>query len=220
MSTRRATRAKNAAQHPGLLDLTPKRKCRMKAEVAADRQAKLEVKKEKERANDAGIKRVADYEKNQADNNALADATPWVMMDAGGLALSCAAVERALTLWSTHTLTIKMVRAAKGKNITLPKTLNQSTGKVSSRQTGFNGISWGTSTRAYAKEIVKNLHDDKFNTIIASAMEFSKKSRWPCDDIADDVAEDELLDLDERAQLVDISDTESESKGDGDSGAE
>ncbi|KAG1844763.1 hypothetical protein C8R48DRAFT_678368 [Suillus tomentosus] len=129
---------------------------------------------------------------------------------AGGLALSCAAVERALTLWSTRTLTIKMVQAAKNKtSISLPKTMNQSTGKVSCRQTGFNDISWGTSTRAYAKAIMKNLREDKFEVIIASAMEFSKKSRRPGDDVDDAAVEDDL-DLDERAQLVDISDTESE----------
>ncbi|KAG2116937.1 hypothetical protein DEU56DRAFT_748183, partial [Suillus clintonianus] len=129
---------------------------------------------------------------------------------AGGLTLSCAAVERALTLWSTRTLTIKMVQAAKNKtSILLPKTMNQSTGKVSCRQTGFNDVSWGTSTRAYAKAIMKNLREDKFEVIIASAMEFSKKSCRPGDDVDDAAVEDDL-DLDERAQLVDISDTESE----------
>lgn len=104
-----------------------------------------------------------------------------------------------------------MVWAAKGKNITLLKTLNQSTSKVSSQQTGFNDISWGTSMQVYAKAIIKNLHNDKLNTIITSVMEFLKKSRQPYDNIADDVAKDKLLDLDEHAQLVDISDTESES---------
>ncbi|KAG2112307.1 uncharacterized protein F5147DRAFT_572537, partial [Suillus discolor] len=139
---------------------------------------------------------------------------------AGGLALSCAAVERALTLWSTHTLTIKMVQAAKNKtSISLPKTMNQLTGKVSCRQTGFNDISWGTSTRAYAKAIMKNLREDKFEVIIASAMEFSKKKSRPGDDVDDAAVEDDL-DLDERAQLVDISDTESEGNDGSDSDVE
>ncbi|KAG1793244.1 uncharacterized protein HD556DRAFT_1238063, partial [Suillus plorans] len=129
---------------------------------------------------------------------------------AGGLALSCAAVERALTLWSTRTLTIKMVQAAKNKtSISLPKMMNQSTGKVFCRQTGFNDISWGTSTRAYAKAIMKNLCEDKFEVIIASAMEFSKKKKSPGNDVDDAAVEDDL-DLDERAQLADISNTESE----------
>ncbi|KAG1908782.1 uncharacterized protein F5891DRAFT_937477, partial [Suillus fuscotomentosus] len=131
---------------------------------------------------------------------------------AGGLALSCAAVERALTLWSTHTLTIKMVQATKNRtSISLPKTMNQSTGKVSCRQTGFNDISWGTLMHAYAKAIMKNLHEDKFEVIIASAMEFSKKKKSLGDDIDDTAMEDDL-DLDEHAQLVHISDTKS--KGD------
>ncbi|KAG1871595.1 hypothetical protein F4604DRAFT_1681411 [Suillus subluteus] len=118
-------------------------------------------------------------------------------------------VERALTLWSTHTLTIKMVQVAKNKtSISLPKTMNQSTGKVSCQQTGFNDISWGTLMCAYAKAIVKNLCEDKFEVIVASAMEFLKK-KSPGDDIDDATVEDDL-DLDERTQLVDISDTESE----------
>jgi hypothetical protein len=113
-----------------------------------------------------------------------------------------------------------MVQAAKNKtSISLPKTMNQSTGKVSCRQTGFNDISWGTSTRAYAKAIMKNLREDKFEVIIASAMEFSKKSRRPGDDVDDAAVEDDL-DLDERAQLVDISDTESEGNDGSDSDVE
>lgn len=94
--------------------------------------------------------------------------------------------------------------------ISLLKMMNQLTGKVSCQQTGFNDISWGTLTRAYAKAIMKNLREDKFEVIIASAMEFSK-SRRPGNDI-DDVAMEDDLDLDEHAQLVDISNTES--KGD------
>ncbi|KAG1736443.1 uncharacterized protein EDB91DRAFT_1250065 [Suillus paluster] len=110
---------------------------------------------------------------------------------AGGLVLSCAA-------------------AAKNKtSISLPKTMNQSTGKVSCQQTGFNDISWGTLTCAYVKAIMKNLCEDKFEVIVASAMEFSKKKSCPGDDV-DNAAMEDDLDLDERTQLVDISDTESE----------
>ncbi|KAG0705983.1 hypothetical protein DFH29DRAFT_1028190 [Suillus ampliporus] len=123
---------------------------------------------------------------------------------AGGLALSCAVVERALMLIATRTITIKMVLAAKGKSIPLPKTLNHSTGKVSNRQMGFNDITW----------------DEKFQAIITSAKEFSKKSHHSGNDRAvDDTVDDE--DLDERcgepsifphpqrAQLMDISEFES-----------
>ncbi|KAG2337210.1 hypothetical protein BDR05DRAFT_1005226 [Suillus weaverae] len=115
---------------------------------------------------------------------------------AGVLALSCAAVEQALTLVSTHTLTISMVLAAKGKSIPLPKTLNHSTGKVSNRQTGFN---------------------NKFQTVITSAKEFSKKSHCSANDRAIDYAVAEDEDLDECAQLVDISESESGSEDHDDS---
>jgi hypothetical protein len=124
-------------------------------------------------------------------------------------------VERALKLVSTGTLTIAVVQAAKGsRSISLPKMMNYSTGKTSTRQTGFNDVTWGTSTRAYAKAI-RNLPDHKFEAVITSSLEFSKKShRHGASDerLNDGVVEDEL-DLDERAQLVDISDSESEDGG-------
>ncbi|KAG1735573.1 uncharacterized protein EDB91DRAFT_1250404 [Suillus paluster] len=114
---------------------------------------------------------------------------------AGGLVLSCAAVERALTLIATRTITIKMVLAAKGKSIPLLKTLNHSTGKVSNRQMGFNDVIWGSSTHSYVKLI-----------------EFSKKSHHSGNNraINDAVVDDE--DLDEHAQLMDISESESGSE--------
>ncbi|KAG2123979.1 uncharacterized protein EDB93DRAFT_1258973 [Suillus bovinus] len=109
---------------------------------------------------------------------------------AGGLALSCAAVERALTLITTHTITIEMVLAVKGKSIPLPKMLNHSTGKVSNCQMGLNDVTWGSSMRSY---------------------EFSKKSHHSGNDRAvDDAVDDE--DFDEHAQLVDISESESGSE--------
>ncbi|KAG1837629.1 hypothetical protein DFJ58DRAFT_734231 [Suillus subalutaceus] len=126
-------------------------------------------------------------------------------------------VERALTLVTTCTLTISMVLAAKGKSIPLPKALNHSTSKVSNRQTGFNDVTWGISTCSYAKSLVKRFRDEKFQSVITSAKEFFKKSHRSGDDraIDDAVAEDE--DLDECAQLVDISESESGSKDHDDS---
>ncbi|KAG1824696.1 uncharacterized protein BJ212DRAFT_1475989 [Suillus subaureus] len=59
-----------------------------------------------------------------------------------------------------------------------------------------------------AMAIMKNLHEDKFKVIVASAMEFLKK-KSPGDDVNDAAVEDDL-DLDECAQLVDISNAESE----------
>ncbi|KAG2082021.1 uncharacterized protein F5147DRAFT_783441 [Suillus discolor] len=76
MSTRRVTRAKNATQHPGIPDIMPKKKHRTAEEVAAELQSKLDAKEEKERTKRAGIKRVAKYEKKQADQDVVTDATP------------------------------------------------------------------------------------------------------------------------------------------------
>ncbi|KAG1908783.1 uncharacterized protein F5891DRAFT_1180341 [Suillus fuscotomentosus] len=70
MSTHCITHTKNATQHPGLADMVPKKKCCMAAEVAAERQAKLDAKEEKKHAKAAGIKCVAEYEKKQADKDA------------------------------------------------------------------------------------------------------------------------------------------------------
>src|SRR5882757_9074220 len=122
-------------------------------------------------------------------------------------------VERALKLVSTGTLTIAVVQAAKGsRSISLPKMMNYSTSKTSTRQTGFNDVTWGTPTCAYAKAI-RNLPDHKFEAVITSSLEFSKKSHHASDErLNDGVVEDEL-DLDECAQLVDISDSESEDGG-------
>lgn len=73
---RLVTRPKNAGQHPGLL--IPKQARRSSEEVAAERKAKEAAKKEKERTKKAGIKRVAAFEKNQADNDAM-EQTPKVV---------------------------------------------------------------------------------------------------------------------------------------------
>jgi hypothetical protein len=78
MSTgnRITTRSKNVAQRPGLL--VPKQTRRTSEEVAASRRAKEDAKKEKEDAKKAGIKRVAEFEQNQAENDAI-ERTPRVV---------------------------------------------------------------------------------------------------------------------------------------------
>jgi hypothetical protein len=115
-----------------------------------------------------------------------------------------------LTLVATGTLTVEMIHAAKGRNVTLPKTLNHSTGKISSRQTGFNDITWGGTTRKYVRSISKayKKKPEKFDEIITRAKEFSKKNRRANDSAgsADGDATEEEDDLDE--ELVDISSSE------------
>ena len=77
MSTDRVTtRSKNSAQHPGLL--VPKQIRRTSEEVAADRKVKEDTKKEKQNNKKASIKRVAEFEQNQADNDAM-ERTPRVV---------------------------------------------------------------------------------------------------------------------------------------------
>ena len=63
------TRSKNAAQRPGLL--VPKQTRRPTEEVVAERKVKEDAKQAKEAAKNAGIKRVADFEQNQADLDAM-----------------------------------------------------------------------------------------------------------------------------------------------------
>ena len=70
------TRSKNATQRPGLLIQAKVR--RTSDEVAAIREAKENVEKEKERTKEAGIKRVAAYERNQAEEDAM-EQTPRVV---------------------------------------------------------------------------------------------------------------------------------------------
>jgi hypothetical protein len=104
-----------------------------------------------------------------------------------------------------------MIRDAKGRTVTLPKTLNHSTGKQSNRQTGFNDVTWGNSTRSYAKSIKRALTNDKFSEITTRAKEFCKKSRR-VDDGPDNALDGDTIneELDERAQLMDISSSESD----------
>jgi hypothetical protein len=98
-----------------------------------------------------------------------------------------------------------MVRTAKGRNILLPKKLNQSTGKISNRQTGFNDASWGRSTRAYVRSIDTNLSSKNFDLIIHRAMAFARKSRRAEDktETQASATSGDTLELDKRAQLRD-----------------
>ena len=116
-------------------------------------------------------------------------------------------MERALTLVATRTLTIEMVRASKSKsNITLPRSVNPSTGKESMRQTGFSDVSWGKATRSYARS-ASSLANAKFDIIIHDAKEFLKpiRSRNKTMDTTREIINIDDDDDDERAHLVDNS---------------
>ena len=112
-------------------------------------------------------------------------------------------MERALILVATGTLTIEMAHGSKGKTIPLPRTVNRSTGKESTRQTGFSDIAWGKATRGYAKS-ARSLTDVKFNAIVQDAKEFLRpiQSRNKTTEAMEIITIDDDDD-DERAHLVD-----------------
>ena len=85
----------------------------------------------------------------------------------------------------------------------MPKKLNQSTGKISNRQTGFNDASWGKSTRAYVRGIDTNLSSKNFDIIIRRAMAFAKKSRRAEDKTETSTGPGDAIELDKRSQLKD-----------------
>lgn len=115
-------------------------------------------------------------------------------------------MERALTLVATGTLTIEMARGSTGKSISLPRTINLSTGKESMRQTGFSDVTWGKATRLYAKS-ARSLAIVKFDAIIQDAKEFLKpiRARNKTTEAREIINIDDDDD-DERGQLVDNSD--------------
>ena len=116
-------------------------------------------------------------------------------------------MERALTLVATGTLTVAMAHGSKGKAVTLPRTLNLSTGKESMRQTGFSDAAWGKATRGYATSI-RSLTNTKLDAIITAAQVFMKPTR-----AHNRTDPTEIIDVDEdneRACLVDNSNSDSD----------
>lgn len=114
-------------------------------------------------------------------------------------------MERALTLVATGTLMIAMAQAAKGKTISLPRTLNFSTGKEFMQQTGFSDTAWGKASRAYAKS-ARALSKAKFAAIIEEARVFVKPTR--ARNRTTDATEIIDVDEDERGCLIDNSDSD------------
>ncbi|KAF8222298.1 hypothetical protein L208DRAFT_1323430 [Tricholoma matsutake] len=129
----------------------------------------------------------------------------------GGLGLATASVERGLTLIATGTLTVTMARASKGKMVTLPWTLNLSSGKDSMRQTGFSEMAWGKATCCYATSAC-SLANTKFDAIIREAREFMKpiRSRGKTTEPTEVINIDDCDD--ERACLVNNSGSDEECK--------
>ena len=82
-------------------------------------------------------------------------------------------MERALTLVATGALTIAIARAGRGKTITVPRTLNLSTGNEPTQQTGFSDAAWGDVTRNHAIS-VRALSEAKIDAIIEDARVYVK----------------------------------------------
>jgi hypothetical protein len=104
-----------------------------------------------------------------------------------------------------------MARTSKGKTVTLPQTLNHSTGKESMRQTGFSDTTWGKATRVYAKSACM-LANTKFEAIVKDAQEFMKlicaRNRDPTEVININDNDNDNDNDNERGCLVDNSDSE------------
>jgi hypothetical protein len=113
-------------------------------------------------------------------------------------------------LVATGMLMIKMAHAAKGKTVTLPRTVNLSSSKESMRQTGFSDAAWGNASRSYTTSAC-SLAKVKFDVIVKEAQEFVKptRARNRTTDATETINVDED---DERACLLDNSDSESECK--------
>jgi hypothetical protein len=118
-------------------------------------------------------------------------------------------VERALTLVSTGTLTVAMAHDTKSKNVTLPRTINPSSGKESVRQTGFSDTVWGETTREYSSSI-RALSNTKFDAIVKEAEVFKKRTRASNKTSSDTTQVDAGNNLKRRACLVDNSDSDSD----------
>ncbi|KAH9010535.1 hypothetical protein EDB85DRAFT_1879905, partial [Lactarius pseudohatsudake] len=89
------------------------------------------------------------------------------------------------------------------------KTLNYSTGKDSTRQTGFSDAIWGKATRNYTKS-ARSLTKAKFDVIIKEARVFMKPTRTRTK-MAKAGSSREVIDVDDydiRACLVANSDSD------------
>lgn len=106
-------------------------------------------------------------------------------------------VERALKLIASGTITIEMVQKSKGPVPTIPKQMNQSTGKASNQLTGFNEASWGARCSSYVRS-AKKLSASRFDEILSLSAEYMKGGTNRDDD--DDI----------RANIVDQPDSSSE----------
>ena len=86
-------------------------------------------------------------------------------------------VQHALLLYGSETITLEMIQTTGKAPTRLPKTLNQSTGKYSTRATGFNDVSCGELTRTLLKLITVVLRPESYDKIVAGAKAIAAKTR-------------------------------------------
>jgi hypothetical protein len=100
---------------------------------------------------------------------------------------------------ATGTLTIAMACAVKVKMVTLPRTMNYSTGKNSMHQMGFSDTAWGSTSCSYTLS-ASGLSEKKFKSVVDLAQTFVK---WTCAcNRTTDSTEVNNLKEDERACLI------------------
>lgn len=90
-----------------------------------------------------------------------------------------------------------MVRKAKGRVPTLPKQINQATGKASNVLTGFNETAWGTRCASYVKS-AKKLSASRFDKIFSLSAEFMRSNLNHNDEEAIEIPDDDDI----RANIV------------------
>ena len=98
-----------------------------------------------------------------------------------------------------------MACASKGKAVTLPRTLNLTTGKESMCQTGFSNAIWGKVTCSYAKS-ASSFTNTKFGVIVQDAWPFVNPKSTRSKTEAKEVIEIDDDDNNEQGNLVDNSD--------------
>lgn len=86
-------------------------------------------------------------------------------------------VQHALLLYGSETITLEMIQTTSKAPTQLPKTLNQSTGKYSTQETGFNDVSCSELTCTLLKLITVMLQPESYNKIVTGAKAIAVKTR-------------------------------------------
>ena len=106
-----------------------------------------------------------------------------------------------MKLIASGTITIVMVKQAKGQVLTILKQMNQATGKPSNL-TMFSDMLWGMCCISYIKS-AKNLSNPQFNEIIMLAVGYMKVSQTVDDKDVIEIPDDKVEDI--HANIVDNS---------------